>query len=280
MSARRGRAAWRRRILGALRAAGVDAVRVAPGSVLLSRRGGDWQAVDKAFGHYLVHRHVAGILAMYRVNCVIDVGANRGQYARELRQAGYGGHIASFEPVPDDYARLAAAARGDERWTVHPYALGREDGVIEMNAVPGTLSSLLEPTRFGARRYERLREPRTVEVAVRRLDGLLDAVLAPVTAPRPYLKLDTQGFDLEVFAGLGERAAGFVGMQSELALMRIYEGMPRLPEALATYEAAGFEVTGLYPVSRQSRTARVLEFDCVMVRPGALRDDGGRGGGR
>ena len=27
--------------------------------------------------------------------------------------------------------------------------------------------------------------------------------------------------------------------------MRIYEGMPRLPEALATYEAAGFEVAAL-----------------------------------
>jgi FkbM family methyltransferase len=280
MSALPRRAVWRRRVLGALRAAGLDAVRVAPGSILLSRRGRDWQAVDKAFAHYLVHRHVAGILELYRVNCVIDVGANRGQYARELRHAGYAGHIASFEPVPDDYERLEAAARGDGRWSVHPYALGREDGVTEINAVPGTLSSLLEPTRFGARRYERLRDPRTVEVPVRRLDGLLDEVLAPVAAPRPYLKLDTQGFDLEVFAGLGDRVGAFVGMQSELALMRIYEGMPRLPEALGTYEAAGFEVTGLYPVSRQSRTARVLEFDCVMVRPAALRDGVGGGGGR
>jgi hypothetical protein len=39
---------------------------------------------------------------------------------------------------------------------------------------------------------------------------------------------------------------------------------------LAEYEAAGFEVTALYPVSRERRTARVLEFDCVMVRAEAL----------
>jgi FkbM family methyltransferase len=270
MSGAEGRAALRQKALAVLRAAGLDAVRVAPGSVLLSRRDVGWQAVDRAFAHYLVHRHVAGILDMYRVNFVIDVGANRGQYARGLREAGYGGHIASFEPVPHDFERLADAARGDARWTVHPYALGSDDGVTEINAVPGTLSSLLEPTSFGESRYEQLRERRTVRVQVRRLDGLLDEVLAPVADARPYLKLDTQGFDLEAFAGLGERVGGFVGMQSELALMRIYEGMPRLPEALAAYEAAGFRVTGLYPVSRQSRTARVLEFDCVMVRPGAL----------
>jgi hypothetical protein len=43
-----------------------------------------------------------------------------------------------------------------------------------------------------------------------------------------------------------------------------------MPESLAAYEAAGFEITALYPVSRQSRTGRVVEFDCVMVRTGAL----------
>jgi hypothetical protein len=58
-------------------------------------------------------------------------------------------------------------------------------------------------------------------------------------------------------------------MQSEVALLQIYEGMPRMPEALATYEEAGFEVTALHPVSRDMRTGRVLEFDCVMVRAGA-----------
>jgi len=44
-----------------------------------------------------------------------------------------------------------------------------------------------------------------------------------------------------------------------------------LSEALAAYEAAGFEITALYPVSRDRRTARVLEFDCVMVRDRSSR---------
>ena len=252
-----------------LRRGALDVHRLSPGAVLaahaaLARR--HWPELEKSLTSYLVHEHVTALMALYGVNCVLDVGANRGQYAKRLRRSGFDGYIVSFEPVPEVLAQLRAAAAGDPKWTVHPYALGRQDGVTAMNVVPGTLSSVLAPSSFGSRRYAQLRQPTTQEVEVRRLEGILDSVLEHVPSPRPYLKLDTQGYDLEVFAGLGQRARDFVGMQSEVALMPIYDDMPRMPEALEAYERAGFEITGLFPVSRERATARVLEFDCVMVR--------------
>jgi hypothetical protein len=107
-------------------------------------------------------------------------------------------------------------------------------------------------------------------VELRRLDGMLDEILAPLIAdgiaqPRVYLKMDTQGYDLEVFRGLGDRVTEIVAMQSEVALRLIYEGMPRMPEALAVYEAAGFEITGLYPITREP-DGRVIEYDVTMIR--------------
>jgi hypothetical protein len=42
-----------------------------------------------------------------------------------------------------------------------------------------------------------------------------------------------------------------------------------MPEALDTYEAAGFEVSGLFPVTREP-DGRVIEYDCMMVRPEAF----------
>ena len=253
-----------------------------PGAVLVTqpsaaRRG--WMEREKTMSRYLAREHIAGVLAMYRVNCVIDAGAHRGQYGRALRKAGYRGYIVSFEPVPDVFAKLQATAADDPKWTAHEHALGRDDSVTSMNVMPGTFSSLLAPTKFGSRRYAPLREPKKQDVEVRRLDGILDSVIAHVPDPRLYLKLDTQGYDLEVFAGVGDRTGEFVGMQSEVSLLPIYEGMPRMCEALEAYEAAGFEITGLYPISRQARTGRVLEFDCVMVRAGSLKAAarGGRG---
>ena len=142
------------------------------------------------------------------------------------------GGIVSFEPVRHDFEELSRRAARDPKWTVHQLALGRAEGSIDINVAPSGLSSALPPSEYGGRRYQKLTNAMTETVPVVRLDEILDDVLAHVPDPRPYLKLDTRGFDLEVFAGLGERAKDFVGMQSEVALLRIYQGMPRMPESL------------------------------------------------
>ncbi len=251
------------------RAEGWKTVPLAPGAQLLTREehvAANMPELQKSASNYLAAQHVAWLLRHYRVNCVFDVGANTGQYAKQLRRAGYSGRIASFEPVPDTAETLRQAAADDPDWFVYPYALGREDTTTSMNVVYGTMSSLLDPSEFGSTRYKRFKNTRTQEIEVRRLDGLMDEILDGLDKPRPYLKLDTQGYDLEAFAGLGGRAKELVGMQSEVALMQIYEGMPRMQEAIDTYEAAGFEITGMFPVTREEATGRVLEFDCVLAR--------------
>ena len=221
---------------------------------------------EKALAAHLLLSMLMDVFDCYGVNVVLDVGANKGQYGRALRRAGYRGHIVSFEPVAREFEQLRRQAAKDGNWSAHQIALGREDGQIEMNVVPGTLSSALPPSDFGAQRYGKLASADVQVVPVHRLDGIFDELLANVPGARAYLKLDTQGFDLEAFAGLGDRVRDVVAMQSEVALLRIYDGMPRLPDSLAVYESAGFEVAGLYPVTRERSTARVLEFDCLMVR--------------
>ncbi len=229
-----------------------------------------WFKLEKALGHEMVSAHVANLLAKYRSNVVLDVGANKGQFAQRLRAHGYQGHIVSFEPVPRDFEICAEHAAGDPRWTVHQMGLGSSDGQLEMNVYEGTLSSFLPASEFGSTRYKQMQKGVMVTAPVRRLDGVLDEVMPDVRRPRPFLKTDTQGFDLEVFRGLGDRSGEFVGLVAETVFMKIYDGMPRMPEALQSYEAAGFEISGLFLITREARTWRALGFDCVMVRAEAL----------
>lgn len=49
---------------------------------------------------YLLRDGLAEIFSTLCINCVIDAGANRGQYGEFLRNMGYRNRLASFEPIP------------------------------------------------------------------------------------------------------------------------------------------------------------------------------------
>src|SRR5690606_19911809 len=78
------------------------------------------------------------------------------------------------------------------------------------------------------------------------------------------LKMDTQGYDLEVFKGATESLRYAKCILSELSVLPIYAGAPHYLDALAHYEESGFAITGLYPISRNSDLS-VIEFDCIMI---------------
>src|SRR5271163_4949912 len=75
---------------------------------------------------------------------MLDVGANSGQFARELRREGYAGTIVSFEPLSQAHADLARAASRDSHWTVMPrMALGDAAGRAAINVSRNLASSSL-----------------------------------------------------------------------------------------------------------------------------------------
>lgn len=226
---------------------------------------------QKRVGEYFLGEEVARLLRATEANLVLDVGANVGQFGEGLRRHGYRGRIASFEPVAAPYARLQKVAESDELWSTYNYALGAEDGTAEINQVPGTMSSLLPASEFGKEWSDKLQQQTTETIQIRRLDSVAGDVSEGLDELRAYLKMDTQGFDLQVFEGAGAALDRVVAMQSEVACVPIYDGMPRLPEQWQAYEAAGFEAVGVYPVTRDAPTLRAIELDLVLVRAAEVR---------
>lgn len=222
--------------------------------------------------HYISAEHVAWVLRELGINCVLDVGANTGQFGLRLRKAGYAGRIVSFEPLPHLAEQLHEHADPDPQWHVMNYALGDEETEQEMTVVAagGKTSSLLPVSDFGKKWSPRLEGVRKETVSIRRLENVFDEAVAGLDDPRVFLKMDTQGYDLRVFAGAGDRIKDVLGLQSEISCVPLYDGMPRMPEAVETYESAGFETTGIFPVSRDGEYLRVIEFDIIMIRVEAL----------
>ncbi|MGE0030142.1 MAG: FkbM family methyltransferase [Steroidobacteraceae bacterium] len=214
------------------------------------------------FSHMVTLRHV---IASTDINLVLDVGANEGQFGLNLREQ-YRGDLISFEPVSSAYAALSATAKGDPRWHTVKCALGSRDETATINVASATkFSSILEANSFSKSRWgAQAAATRTETIEVTRLETILPTIVSDIDRRRILLKMDTQGFDLQVFAGLGIVEKFIFALQSEVSLIRIYEGCPSWIESISSYERAGFGVAGLFPVSWSN--GRVIEYDCVMIR--------------
>lgn len=214
--------------------------------------------------------HLAALLKAYEADCVVDVGAHVGEFGTALRNAGYSGQIVSFEPVNNYFRRLEAVAAPDTKWQVYRAALGRDTGDRPMNVMDGTGSSFLSPSKYAMRFWPEWNSAYIEKVPMRRLSEMMDMFFPSIGVSRPFLKLDTQGYDVEVFQSAGDRIHDFVGLQCELSLIPLYEGMPTIEDALGVFRAVGFDVTGFFPVAVENATARLLEVDCVMIRSQTL----------
>lgn len=204
----------------------------------------------------------------YDVDLVLDVGANVGQYRDFLRHhVGYAGRIASFEPTPDTFAALRARSVGDPRWQVFQTALGAAPGVARFNvSAASTLNSLRAPnfdqSDHAAARRQVLGQ---IDVSVDTIDNVLPNLVSSLGVARPYLKMDTQGFDLEVLRGAERSLPQFVGLQFEGSVIPLYRDMPHYTDMLAYLTGRGFALSDMFPVSKD-RALKLIEFDCVMVR--------------
>lgn len=216
--------------------------------------------------------HLRELLLRLEIDCVLDVGANVGQYHDFLRdRVLYDGKIVSFEPVARHVELLQARAREDADWHVEGYALGAEDEQKAINVmVSDQFSSFLEPDHRQVKEFSDLNVASAQEaVAVRSLDVVLPALQQRLGFRRPYLKLDTQGYDLEVLRGAGESLPAVRALQTEASVLGIYKGMPGYLDTLQRLDELGFDITGMYAVSRDT-ALRLVEFDCVMINRRAV----------
>jgi FkbM family methyltransferase len=210
--------------------------------------------------------HLLRVFQAYRINTVLDVGANEGQFARLIRKWGYRGEIHSFEPVKRSYGKLLECAINDPTWMAYNFALGSKSGTAQINVLhSSSLSSMLNVNKFATKKWvDDTQLSHQEEVMVRTLDEFIAGQNA-IANKNMFLKLDTQGYDLEVFRGAEKSLDRICCLLSEVSLIPIYDGMPNYLEALSAYQDRGFSISGIYPLTKNEGDLSVIEMDCVLV---------------
>jgi FkbM family methyltransferase len=173
---------------------------------------------------------------------VIDVGANKGQFALYARVRFPGAEVYSLEPLPEPRARLERLFDGNAHVHVFAAAAGAGPGTARINVSRADDSSSLLPAT--TRQLDRFPGTDTVgreSVEVKPLDRLLEGV----ELARPVLlKLDVQGFELEALRGAEEVLASVDTVLTECSFVPFYSGQALFDEVRDFLDERGFRLVG------------------------------------
>src|SRR5271170_3147333 len=157
-----------------------------------------------------------------KVDIVLDIGANVGDWGEEVREYKYFGRVLSIEPVNENFKKLEARAKNDSNWAVLKAAAGPEKTRTKMHVSGDTVSNSILPIK------DRLtnaapdaRYVREEEVDVITLDSLIGNQIKP--ADRVWLKMDAQGYEFSILEGAKALLPQIVGIEIELSVVPLYE---------------------------------------------------------
>jgi FkbM family methyltransferase len=186
---------------------------------------------------------------------IVDVGAFQGDWSRMARRIYPQAAICMLDANPEKEPLLSAATREIGGAEYHIALLGSEPAASRPFYVMGTGSSVLPENTSMPRSVAQL--PMTT----------LDHTLAQKPKPQPYfLKLDVQGYELEVLRGAERTLANTEAALLEVSLMEYNQGAPLFAEVVAFMQARSFVVYDISGFYRRESDHALFRMVTLFVR--------------
>jgi FkbM family methyltransferase len=202
----------------------------------------------------------------HKIDLIIDIGANAGQYGCELRHLGYKNKIISIEPLSAAYEELMNISKSDCNWIVAPRcAIGDIDGEISINISQNSVSSSV--LKILASHTDAAPESKAISSEIVKI-YTLDTFMKPYFKRDDsiFLKIDTQGYEKFVIDGALETMRHIKGLEVELSLVPLYQGQLLFDEMVSMIKQLGFELWGLWPEFANNDSGRILQLNGIFFR--------------
>jgi FkbM family methyltransferase len=236
---------------------------------ILSKLNYQLSKINSNYIHYPLEQTNEGILIKFleskSVSLVLDVGANVGQWANEIRDSGYKQKIISFEPLSSAFSVLSSNCSDDSFWTSQNVAVGDSNAISEINISKNSVSSSLLPmldSHINAA-PDSLFHGRE-EIQIMKLDSIPKESLS--TDDIVFLKIDTQGYEKRVLDGAKILLDQTVGIQLEMSFDALYEGEMNFSELKGFLEDLGFYLFHIQNGFRHSTSQELMQVDTIFIR--------------
>jgi FkbM family methyltransferase len=205
-------------------------------------------------------------LQYHNIDTILDIGANKGQFALDLLNADYKGNIISFEPLSNAYDQLSRNSRRYNKWTIHPKtAIGNFEGNIDINVSKNSLSSsILEITEQHLEARNDSFNVGKEKVIITKLDSIFK--LYYKKNKRFFLKMDCQGYEQKILDGAQQSLENILGIHMEISLENLYVGQPYWKEIINRVESLGFEIWNIERGFENKKKTKMLQCDCTFYK--------------
>jgi FkbM family methyltransferase len=196
---------------------------------------------------------------------VIDVGANRGQFAVFATHRFPRAQLICFEPLEEPRRKVQQVVGGSGRLRLIDVAVGAEDGEAEFHVSASDDSSSLLP--IGQRQREVFpgtEERTTIQVPVQRLDHALKP--ADLQSPT-LLKIDVQGGELGVLQGAQGLLDAIGAVLVEVSFVELYAGQALADDVWRCLVGNGFACRGIWSLT-YGPAGECLQGDLLFARAG------------
>jgi FkbM family methyltransferase len=212
--------------------------------------------------------HAAVLSTLGNCRTVVDIGANRGQFALVARRCFPDARIISFEPLTAPAEMFASVFADDSRTRLHRAAIGPKAGQATIHVSRrDDSSSLLAIGEMQAQVFPGTEEAGTATVQVGRLSDFVSAGELQAAA---MLKIDVQGFELEALQGCEGLLDKFAYIYAECSFVELYTGQALAGDVIAWLHHRGFALSGIYNVS-YDELGRSIQADFLFSSSASKR---------
>jgi FkbM family methyltransferase len=197
------------------------------------------------------------------VSTVVDIGANRGQFALVARNTLPNAKIISFEPLPEPAKIFRRVFAKDNLVFLHEAAIGpvKENCSMHLSARDDS-SSLLPISELQWGIFPGTDEVGTVNVHVAPLSDLISE---NEIEGRAVLKLDVQGYEMEALQGCESLLSRFDLIYCECSFVELYSGQKLAAEVIDWLTHKGFRIKGIYNPSYDN-DCQAIQADFLFCR--------------
>lgn len=205
-------------------------------------------------------------LKNYGIRTVIDVGANNGWYAQRIRQLLPYAMIYSFEPLQLPYEKLVSKFENDDRFKAYNIACDTMKGSKSFFENKKSVSSSFLPMAdLHKKSFPGSAEVNEIRVETDTLNNIFQST---EIASKAMLKMDVQGYELNVLKGADILLSKIDLIYTEVSFRELYEGQPLINEITEFLMEKGFIISGIDHVDRSLIDGSSLQADVYFEKRG------------